>query len=223
MRNEKLNSAEKLLDAIGDIDLRFIAEAEAVPEIKKKRFVLPRKTVNVLAGALAFVFVIFGVSVALLGGRVDADMAPEEDKSAMNDILRDPAEKAESVTLGDVILSVQSNTKIKQLSAEEIEFFDDTIRIIWCYEGDENYRVVEVPASKNSELLLGIERLKNAPKTKNTGEMPCAIWICLEDGRVITPYLEWSDGNVGYAELFEYSPEIEPSSAFTELINEIIS
>ncbi len=223
MRAEKLNSAEKLLDAIGDIDPRFIAEAEAVPDIKKKRFILPRKTVNALAGALAFVFVIFGVSIALFNGGIDADMAPEDDKSAMDVLEHETAAKDESITLGELIVSVQNDTSISTVAAEDIEFFDDTIRIIWCYEGDEKYRVVSVPASKNSELLLGIERLKTAPKTTNTGEMPYAIWICLEDGRVITPYLEWSDGNVGYAELFEYSPEIEPSSAFTELINEIIS
>ena len=217
MRSEKFNRAEKLLDVIGDIDARFIAEAERPPEIRKKSLILPRKVMTLAAGVLAFVFVIFGVSLAFLNGGLGADMAPEADNIASEDI-------SGSITLSDVVMSVQNDTKSYTfVSAEEIRFFDDRIKIIWCYEGSEVYRVVKVPLSKEDELMRGIEELKNSKKTNETNDLPCAIWICFEDGRVITPYLEYTEGNVWHGELFEYSPEIEPSSAFTELINELIS
>ena len=217
MRGEKFNSAERLLDAIGDIDARFIAEAERAPKIKKKPFILPRRAMTIAASAIAFAFVIFGVSRAFLNVGLDADMAPEAENIASEDV-------SASITLSDVVMSAQNDTKSYTfVSAEDIRFFDDRIKIIWCYEGSEKYYVVRVPLSKENELMRAIEDLKNAKKTNETTDLPYAIWICFEDGRVITPYLEYTEGNVWYGELFEYSPEIEPSSAFTELINELIS
>lgn len=223
MRRQKLNSAERLLDAIGDIDPRFIADAESVPEIKRRRFAPPRKWMSIAAGAVAFAFVIFGVSLTLLERGMDFDLAPEGDKAAMDVVGRDPAVADENITLGSLLSSVQSDSSIRTVSEEDITFIGGRMKIIWCYVGDEKYRVVSVPSSRESELLSAIEDLKNAKKTNETGEMPYAIWICFEDGRVITPYLENTAGNVGYAELFEYSPEIEPDSKFTTLINELIS
>ena len=208
----KQNKAERLFDAIGGIDDYLIAEALTPPVKIKPRVKFGRGAKLAVSFALSLT-VIVGASLAFLRGNFDKDsFEPMEDGEDL----------VQTVTLESVVMSVQNDRHIKTLSEDEISFFSSRMKIIWCYEGDEKYRVVSVPSSEEEKLIRAIDELANAPKTNKAGDMPYAIWICYEDGRVITPYLESSAGNVGYAELFEYSPEIEPNSAFTELINELI-
>ena len=209
----KLNKAEHLFDAIGEIDPMLVAEAATPPEKAKPRLRFD-KAAKLIASFALSVIVIVGASTVFFDDNHGADeLEPMEDGN----------ESIVESSLESVIMSAQSYSNVKTVSEESITFFDGRMKIIWRYEGDDNYRVVRVPTSKEKELLEAIENLKNSEKTTKSGDMPCAIWICYEDGRVITPYLENTDGNVGYAKLFEYSPEIEPSSAFTDLINELIS
>ena len=54
-------------------------------------------------------------------------------------------------------------------------------------------------------------------------EAEVKVWISYGNGLVISPYLEDTPGNVGYGELFDYLPEIIPSSAVTGRIQTIIA
>ena len=40
------------------------------------------------------------------------------------------------------------------------------------------------------------------------------VWIALGDGRIISPCLKESNGNVAFGTLFDYDPEVEPSADF---------
>jgi len=211
----KQNKAERLFDVIGEIDPLLIADAETPPKRATSQVRFGRGAKLVASLALSLI-VIVGASTLFFDKEADGEeLDPTEDNCQNVQITEN--------SLESVIMSAQYDSHIKTVSEEEITFFGSRMKIIWCYEGDANYRVVSVPTSKEQDLLRAIENLKNSEKTTKAGEMPCAVWICYEDGRVITPYLESSAGNVGYAELFEYSPEIEPNSAFAELINELIS
>ena len=50
-----------------------------------------------------------------------------------------------------------------------------------------------------------------------------SVWICYGNGEIVSPQLKNSAGNIGYCELFEYSPEIEPSKEFVDLLDELVN
>ena len=50
-----------------------------------------------------------------------------------------------------------------------------------------------------------------------------SVWINYGDGRVVTPYLKDTEGNVGYGTLFDYEPEIVPTKDMSKFVNSLVS
>jgi hypothetical protein len=58
---------------------------------------------------------------------------------------------------------------------------------------------------------------------ENATEEETKVWVSMGDGRVISPYLAISEGNVGYGCLFDYESEVEPTDVFVQTVMDLIS
>ena len=219
MRGKSLRSAEALFDAIGNIDDRLIQEALHAPVASARRSRYGLKAIIVLAAVLT-------LTVGILATAVVAKLISSV-KNALDDPYHDGYDSIDTApttqSLSQTLISAQSDATVVS-DASDIDFFDGSMRIVWRIEGENEYRMVTLTSQSDAtRLVRAIEAQKQAIFPENTESIQCEVWITLGDGRVISPYLKTSAGNVGYAELFEYSPEIEPDENLTSLINDLIS
>ncbi len=220
-QDEKRICAEKLFDEIGLIDDRFITEA-ATPYVRV-RGLRALRAVAIAAAAVTLAVTMalgaFVVGMIALGGKKDAD--------SMNDETRYEEDMDNSLnsvsTLSEKLEGMRENTASLKTDRADIELFDGTPKIIWKYADEETYRVRSIT---EGELNVLTERLKENKGEKLQGDTDGGLeglWISTGDGKVISPYLEQTAGNVGYGEIFEYEPEYEPAEDFSEYLCDVIS
>ena len=127
-------------------------------------------------------------------------------------------------TLEQVLSDVEDSERVMSYrSAEDIELFDGEAKIIWS-DGEE-YNVIRLSGEfeknrLNSAMNQSFARAKAVGEDDNVSVL---VWISYGDGRVITPYLKNTVGNVGYGEFFEYDPEIVPTEELSDFVNDLIS
>ncbi len=217
-RERKMRSAERLFDAIGMIDDRIIADAaechSKTPNRKEVPF-LRRYAVSLTALLLA---------VLMVGSFVIANLSNLANSDSLNENLKDNVGVIDETrkSLDFVLSAATPNTAT--LSLDEIDFFDGEVSLIWNYGGEDVYHKLTFEA-KNAE-----SEIKNC-MSKSVEQIPaekedltlCRVWVSYGNGEVVSPYLKESAGNVGYAELFEYSPEVIPSDSFCDLVTDTLN
>lgn len=235
MRDQKYNKdSELLLEAIGEIDDRFIFEAESY-ERKKSSFPLRKLIIAAVALSLVFTFTLsLGIGLMLGSNRdkVDNDSAgaPNEDQDGADDGFNNAGANDENIkpqpitTLEDTLESVKFSSEGFSTTFERDMLFDGSTKLIWKYSDEENYRVCTISsASDTKSMRRALEHKKDFSEVSEPAvDSIDGFWICFGDGLVYTPYLKSSDGNVGYGELFDYEQELEPSKSFATFISEII-
>ena len=235
MRDQKYNKdSELLLEAIGEIDDRFIFEAESY---ERKKSSLPLRKLIIAAVALSLVFTFtlsLGIGLMLGSSRdkVDNDSAgaPNEDQDGADDGFNNAGANDENVkpqpitTLEDTLESVRYSSEELKSPFERDMLFDGSTKLIWKYSDEESYRVCTISsASDTKSIQRALEHKKDFSEVSEPAvDSIDGFWICFGDGLVYTPYLKSSDGNVGYGELFDYEQELEPSKSFATFIREII-
>lgn len=235
MRDQKYNKdSELLLEAIGEIDDRFIFEAESY---ERKKSSLPLRKLIIAAVALSLVFTFtlsLGIGLMLGSNRdkVDNDSAgaPNEDQDGADDGFNNAGANDENVkpqpitTLEDTLESVRYSSEELKSPFERDMLFDGSTKLIWKYSDEESYRVCTISsASDTKSIQRALEHKKDFSEVSEPAvDSIDGFWICFGDGLVYTPYLKSSDGNVGYGELFDYEQELEPSKSFATFISEII-
>ena len=235
MRDQKYNKdSELLLEAIGEIDDRFIFEAESY---ERKKSSLPLRKLIIAAVALSLVFTFtlsLGIGLMLGSNRdkVDNDSAgaPNEDQDGADDGFNNAGANDENVkpqpitTLEDTLESVRYSSEELKSPFERDMLFDGSTKLIWKYSGEEDYRVCTISsASDTKSIQRALEHKKDFSEVSEPAvDSIDGFWICFGNGLVYTPYLKSSDGNVGYGELFDYEQELEPSKSFATFISEII-
>ena len=235
MRDQKYNKdSELLLEAIGEIDDRFIFEAE---NYERKKSSLPLRKLIIAAVALSLVFTFtlsLGIGLMLGSSRdkVDNDSAgvPNEDQDGADDGFNNAGANDENIkpqpitTLEDTLESVRYSSEELKSPFERDMLFDGSTKLIWKYSDEESYRVCTISSNSDAKQLR--TQLESKSGFKNVSEPAKdsidGFWICFGNGLVYTPYLKSSDGNVGYGELFDYEQELEPSKSFATFIREII-
>ena len=237
--NRRNKGSEILLDAIGDINERFIYEAEAYIPVNHKLSV--RKY---LIAAFSVVL-IMSLMLSLLVGTLSRDDAKENANGNAIDI---PDENEEKPTITDAPPTADKETEkndnvttVKRLSStlDELKektlhfsapldreiFFDGNVKLIWKYEDENEYRICTLSTAKANEIKRIMKYRYGFftvdPEAESNGLE--GFWICYEDGSVISPYLKTSSGNVAYGDVFEYERELEPSAEFAKLIESIVS
>jgi hypothetical protein len=236
MRDQKYNKdSELLLEAIGEIDDRFIFEAESY---ERKKSSLPLRKLIIAAVALSLVFTFtlsLGIGLMLGSNRdkVDNDSvgAPNEDQDGADDGFNNAGANDENIkpqpitTLEDTLESVRYSSEELKSPFERDMLFDGSTKLIWKYSDEESYRVCTISSNYDAKQLRKQLEDKNGFKdvSESAADSIDGFWICFGDGLVYTPYLRSSDGNVGYGEIFDYEQELEPSKSFATLICEIIN
>ena len=208
-QEEKRICAEKLFDEIGLIDDRFITEA-VTPYVRKRSFRALR-AIAIMAAAVTLT-VIKGTIVIGEGVKDEAPM--EED---VNNSMGSAA------TLSKKLEGMRENTASLKTERNDIKLFDGTPKIIWKYADEEDYRVRSITERDLNTLTSRLKADKGERIKESTVSELEGVWIATGDGKVISPYLEQTAGNVGYGEIFEYEPEYEPSAGFSEYLCDVIS
>ncbi len=110
------------------------------------------------------------------------------------------------------------------LTEEEIDhtlFFSGSPMLIWQQAGRSEYCMVTLDADTFSRLSYlstqGSARDADDPAPQNK------IWLCDGEGFVRSPYLENTPGNLYYATLFDYDPELVLSSALENDLTDLMS
>ena len=204
--NEKMKKAEYLFSELSGIDERILADALAVR--KKQRWNAKKALVAIVAASLL-------LSV-LPGALVVANLV--QDKKA------DSAVVNVEPTLESVLLEADDSARVMSYSsADDIDLFDGSVKIVWS--DGESYSVVRLSnESEKTRLTSAVARSFNGATANAEGEnSEICVWISYGDGRVITPYLKNTAGNVGYGELFEYDAEIVPTRELADVVNSLVT
>ena len=235
---DKQKLAEHLFDEIGEIDDYIIASAESFRPAKSKAFIR-KVAVAALAAALS-ISLILGVLVVNMDKKGntpshmhDSDKNQDSD-NVQNGNVSDPLPESpsdeDSAGEGISARSLSSNLYYMKetvfsdrISEEDIKFFDGKARLIWKFTDEEFYRVCAIDASKLAKIQWIIEEKKSTAFSPDSySSVLEGFWISLGDGKIISPFLISSDGNIGYNKLFSYEAEIEPSEELTQYICDII-
>ena len=147
MRDQKYNKdSELLLEAIGEIDDRFIFEAESY-ERRKRSFPLRKLIIAAVALSLVFTFTLsLGIGLMLGSNRdkVDNDSvgAPNKDQDGADGNIKPGVQPI--VTLSDTLHSVKFSSEIFSTEFDRDMLFDGKTKLIWKYSDEESYRVCTI-------------------------------------------------------------------------------
>lgn len=205
MKNKR-NAAEFLFDNIGNINDRYVAEAQAYRGTYR-RSVRRRAAVVAIAAVLAVVLLMVSLPLAISmmqpGDFFDNPDGPSKGEHA-------PGEYS---SLSNLLTDCSAD--MSPLSASP-DLSDGTARLVWSV--DDRLYSVDLTGSELSELVSYMLQSRGDRPTPHTTQ----VWLCFGDGRVVSPELHNSAGNIGIGNLFSYSAELEPSPEVIACIRNII-
>ncbi len=211
MKGRDLYRAERLLDAIGDVDDRFLAEAVGY---RSRRASILRFPARFVAAAAVAALLLLAVTSPALQWLKD-----------LGDVGREEPPTAETVapTLGSLLSDCTESSAFTLLSAEEIDFFDGAVRLT-VEDRATGELFISNPLTKAQQATLSRE-FSAAGKRVNAAEAPSEwrVWVLLGDGTVATPCLDPSAGTIGCGVLFDYEDERVPTDRFLNLLEELTS
>ncbi len=213
MKQNKRKKAELLLDTIGDIDDRFLTEAmawcstaaAAQPRRRPIRVLLIAATV-----AVALMLSLVGAVVLFL--RRGETPPPQPDTPPVLDEVQ---------TLNGLLQDCTESTSFVKRTAEEINFFDGTVRLT-LQELSTGTLYVSRPLTSSEQSVLVREMTAQKERATTGADASYLVWITLGNGDVLSPYLAHTAGNVGAANLFAYKAEYIPTQAFNQLLEGLI-
>lgn len=223
MRENK--RSDLLMDAIGSIDDRFIFEAQVAQP--KKRYAPLKKILAITVCTMLVMSLTVSLFAGLLSQKSEEAPNNEADTNTSDKVDGTATNKSEQdsvAPLADVLREMKAETQSFASHLEREMLFEGETLLIWQYADEENYRICTLSGRDASKIKTALEEKKDfvrADADSDLGELE-GFWICFGDGLVYTPYLESSNGNIGYGQLFDYDPELEPSRYFTELITNAI-
>lgn len=226
--NEK--RAERLFDAIGGIDDRLIQDAMS-PK-KARDFIASRRRMRISITAVACLFcLVIGALIRLpdLGGKINTDSPDRGDEQSNTSVQtqptpdKNPAPNAPHRSLEQVLNLSSTSAKVTYLSADKLELRDSRSKLIWQFEGDDGYNVVNIDSqSKLDTITAQLDSPAFRLNAESSEKLSVKLWIAYGDGRIVSPYLVHAPGNTGIGALFDYNAEVEPSAKLTEAILQII-
>lgn len=209
MKGKDLHRAERLLDAIGDVDDRFLAEAAGYRSRRASILRFPMRSVAVAAVAALLLLAVTSPALQWL--------------KSIGEKETPPAVVPVAPTLGSLLSDCAESSAFTLSSAEEIDFFDGAVRLT-VEDRATGELFVSQPLTKAQQATLSRE-FSAAGKRVNAAEAPSEwrVWVLLGDGTVATPCLDPSAGTVGCGVLFDYEDERIPTDRFLNLLEELTS
>jgi hypothetical protein len=227
MRENK--RGDLLMDAIGSIDDRFIFEAQVA--LPKNRYAPLRRILAIAACTVVVMTLMLSLFVGMLSQTKNESQndGVENIGGTLDSIAPNSTSKPENVpktdsVLADTLIEMKSETMQYSSPLERDILFDGSTHLIWRYEGEEDYRICKISYKESSKIKKELNSKAGFSKVDadtDHGELE-GFWICFGDGLVYSPYLESSNGNIGYGQIFDYDPELETSEKFNSLIKNAI-
>ncbi|MBP3396642.1 MAG: hypothetical protein J6L87_05680 [Clostridia bacterium] len=225
MRDSRNKKTEYLLSEIGEIDDKFLLEAENYRP--QRRLLLYRP---LIAAACVCCFVAIVLTAVIRGGVLGKNASVENDK--VNSSLKEDTNEqySEAVTEStsepmqrsiDLLCSTYSSNQKSYGSFGELERESGKTYILWRHV--DGGRIFISRALTDTEVNY---IAKHAGLGQSVGasspELEFNVWILRGDGSIISPYLIGSGGNVGSA-LFDYEAEIMPEEELISLIEQVLA
>ena len=214
-QQDKFRAAERLFDALDMIDDRIVFEAQEAYKAPSRSSSLSFRK-YVVSAMVAMVLV-----VSMIGGFVISNLTKKNDVDLNENVGTTDIGSEQQMDM--LLLAAAQVGAVESTPIEEIDFFDGNVSLIWSYEGDTNYYKL---IFDTSDAEIKIKNQMSAPKKEITDTsadlLCCKVWISYGNGEVVSPYLKASNGNIGYSTLFDYSPEVIPSEAFTDLVHDTV-
>lgn len=204
MTNNKRLAAEHLFDAVGELDDSLLTSALNYRKPKAK--ILTARPVISTLGALAAVLVL-----AIL-------VFPNSLKANDSDMVRDESDTVMYSNLTVALSGVDYNSNVVTLSStDEVDLFDGQAKVIWKNTDSDVCYALNITETD----LQWLQNYGTNPIT--VPDESCQIWLTAGDGLVVSPCLKKSAGNVGYGEIFNYSPEVDVSPTFANYLTKLIT
>ena len=201
---DKKEKATYLLYELNNIDDGLLEQARLYPA-QKKRGGRVRLVVACCAVLLAVMMILPLAGVAslttlLIGLDKGGVGKPPEEESVQSEVLKDE--------------------QVFTHPPRELFFGDEPV-LVWKEEGSEEYHAIKLTATEFNR----IEGLAaSSQKVQEGDERPMkSVWICDGNGLVKSPYLENTPGNIYYATLFDYDPELVLSYSLEIYLEELTS
>ncbi len=200
MNEEKLKKAEHLLAEIGEIDDELLCQA--VSYRKKRR-------VNSKAAAIAATLtLVFCLTVAV-------SLSIRDVQNSSDDVMND-------IALESLFTSLDRTDGFSYVSdSESLPYFDGEAHIVWQYSSGKGYYLSGGISGDRLASLTG-DLGRGEAVGESSPILDVKVWILLGDGRVLSPYLELSSGNISN-EVFDYEAEIVPSDSLVQKIQSVLS
>lgn len=203
MNEMKKIKAEYLLREIGEIDDSLVHDAQFYRPERSSR---PRLLLIAATFVLVFALVIGTPLISKL-------MSPKAEGDSTGNV---------QVYSLDALISESDTARYTFVStSSELPYFDDGAHVVWQTEGGGGYYVSDA-LSKRELTALSASIGEGESVGSTSPELECKVWVLYGDGRVVTPYLKTSSGNVS-GEVFDYEAEIIPTDSFVSCISDILS
>ncbi len=214
MKQQPDRRAQNLLDAMGGIDDRFLAEAIAAQK-KRRR---PKYLLRILAVAASLALV---VGIGLAGGRLlRGILFPSREPTPggnSDEISEAPAD------FSALLLACTGSDAFREQSAALPLAADGNVRIVVGERGGETLWVSRaLTETERTAVRREMESAKRQSAYETAGTDRYLIWITDGSGAVWSPALTYSGGNVTYGTVYDYDPERLPGTAFQNLLSDLI-
>lgn len=207
MSNFKNKITEYLLREIGEIDDAIIAEAEAYKAKKTNAY---KPLLIAAAFTLAFALVI--------GSALISRMRPFVNDNSEHSNYESNLQTVEQLFSENTYQNLFSSTYV--MSDEDLPYFNQGVHIVWQNVSEIGYCVSDrLTLSEferlNEQMGIGEQTGTDSPN------LQYKVWVLYGDGRVTSPYLKRTNGNIS-GEIFDYEAEIIPTENFARLLLELL-
>ncbi len=210
------DKAFALYCAVGMINDNIVAECQSPRYLKRRAIKRGAWITAAVAACLALVVSVAALNTGLLA------------------MILVPQFGGESSTPGTDLDAVQPSALATALKEAELyaQRFDKNElsnyragkALIWQSEqSGELYTLPINGYEQTYKLELLLEKKGAEVSAEEAAHISTRLWVSLGDGRVVTPYLKESVGNVGYGTIFDYTAELAPDDeAWVAFIREIL-
>ena len=205
MTNEKRLAAEHLFDAVGELDDSLLSAALNYRKPKAK-ILRSRPFVSTIGAVAAVLVLAVLVFPRMMGSKGSDNMLRDE----QNEVIQ-------YSNLTTALSQADYSGVITLSSTDEVDLFDGQAKVIWKYTDSELCYAVNITETD----LKWLNNYGTNPLTVTDDS--CQIWLTAGDGLVTSPCLKKSAGNVGYGEIFNYSPEVDISPTFASYLTKLIT
>lgn len=211
MSDRQRRRAEYLYDELGNIDEKYIAEAQ---NYRTRRHTRAKSVLLAAAACLLLVALTALLPLARPGNESGNNPQKPGDYASPSDTA--PLNPA-PITLSDALISCRTHESGAAKTGMP-DLFDGKARLIWKYADSEDVYYITLTDTQLNRLggSTGGRQISG-----DGGD--ASVWIAYGNGTVISPCLKPSAGNIGYGALFDYSPELEPDIAYTAYVCGIIT